>query len=479
MSVFRRGRLGGELDADAASYTSSLPFDGEILKATVWVNAVHLKLLSEKGILPREEVGRALEALRNLAENPPREVDPRFEDVHGLVEDVVSKVSEEAGGMLAYGKSRNDAVAAAIRIRAREKLLHLTLKQLDLVEALLKKAEEHADTIFPAYTHLQRAAPATLGFVLHSHAQHLLRNAEKVGELLGWVNLSPLGAAAVAGTSAPIDRVREAKMLGFEGVLENAMDATTARDFLIHLLAHLLDSAAALSKLSEELVIYSSQEFGLIELPDEFSSTSSIMPQKKNPVVAEIARTKVAEVLGELVKAAAIVARLPSGYCLDLQQATPKLWSAMKELEESFRVSAKMVSGLRVNRKRAYEACLPPTGIAEAANTITQRYGISFRKAHQLCGKISLLIIEGKLDEKSFKKALNEFGILGELSLEEFMSWMRPEKVVMSYSTIGSSNPEEVKRMVAKGFGEVERLRVWCLKSLERFERLYRSALTP
>jgi len=477
VSVFRRGRLGERFDLDAAAYTSSLDFDREILRATIWVNAVHLKLLCEKGALGSEELEKALKALRRLEENPPEKIDPRLEDVHGLIEKVASEASEKAGGMLAYGKSRNDAVAAAIRIRARERLLQLTLQQLQLIEALLKKALEHVETIFPAYTHLQRAAPATFGFILHGHAQRLLRNAENAETLLNRINLSPMGAAAVVGTSAPIDRLREAELLGFDGVLENALDATTSRDFLLMMLAHLFDSATSLSNLAEEMVVYSSSEFGLIELPDEFSSTSSVMPQKKNPVVAEIARTKSAEVLGELVKAAVILTRLPGGYSLDLQQVTPKLWNAVDELERSFKVMAKMVPSLRVRAEEARKACLPPVGMAEAANLLVKNFGLNFRKAHQLCALIARLMLENELDEPSFQKTLSGFGLGNKLTLREFLEWMEPERIVASYSTLGSSNPREVERMVNRDLKRVGELRMRCSERLTKFEELYCSAL--
>ncbi|MDJ0270485.1 MAG: lyase family protein [Aigarchaeota archaeon] len=221
MSIFRNARLKKEMDCEAAEYISSLSFDHEILNAVIWVNAVHLKISYEKGLLKLEYLQKAFKALRDVYENPPRELDPRIEDIHVFIEQVVSSASEHAGGMLSYGKSRNDAVATAIRIRAREYFLQTALTELSLVDVLLD----------PVYTHLQRAVPATFGFILHSYASKILRNISSVINIYARVNLSPLGSAA-AGSSTPIDRLRQAQLLGFEDVVENSLDATTSRDYI-------------------------------------------------------------------------------------------------------------------------------------------------------------------------------------------------------------------------------------------------------
>ncbi|MEM3495282.1 MAG: lyase family protein, partial [Nitrososphaerota archaeon] len=279
-----------EMDNEAAEYISSLSFDNEILNAVIWVNAVHLRMLYEKKLLGFEELQKALNALKRIYENPPKELDPRLEDIHVFIEQAVSSASEYSGGMLAYGKSRNDAVAAAIRIRARERLLETVLTELSLADVLLNQAERYSEVIFPIYTHLQRAAPGTFGFILHSYASKILRNSSNVVNIYAGINLSPLGSAAAAGSSTPIDRLREAQLLGFEDLVENALDATTSRDYIILVLSYLVNSANIYSCIAEELILYSTEEFGLIDFPEEFASTSSIMPQKKNPVVLEIAR---------------------------------------------------------------------------------------------------------------------------------------------------------------------------------------------
>lgn len=478
MSIFRGARFKKEIDPEAAEYISSLSFDNEILRATVWVNAVHLRVLYEKGLIEREDLEKSLNRLKEMVDNPPEEIDPKFEDIHAYIEHVVASSSEYAAGMLSYGKSRNDAVATAIRVRAREYLLEVALEELSLVKVLLERAREFSHVLFPVYTHLQRAVPATLGFILHSYASKILRNLANTINVYSRINLCPLGAGAAAGSSTEIDRLREAQLLGFEDLIENSLDATTSRDYVIAVLAHLLNSASIYSCLSEEIVIYSSEEFGLIKIPDEYASTSSIMPQKRNPVVAEIARTKPAEVLGELVRAAHMVSRQPSGYNLDYQQVTPTLWKAFREIKSTARIISKMISKMDVDVSRAAERCQGSILLTEVANRLVKEAGIPFRKAHQICGELSELIHEKKLDQTIFEKVLEKHGI-SNVSYDTLLKWLDPYSAVYSYKTIGSSNPDEVRKMVEVDLRRAEALREWCTDTLERLRRLFESSLIP
>ncbi|MEN2974821.1 MAG: argininosuccinate lyase [Candidatus Caldarchaeales archaeon] len=477
MSIFRSSRLKKDIDPEAAEYISSLPFDYEILNATVWVNAVHLRILYEKQLISREDFSKSLEVLREIVKNPPREIDPKLEDIHVYIEQALASSSEYAAGMLSYGKSRNDAVATAIRLRAREYLLETTLVELDLIKTLLDKASEHSSTLFPIYTHLQRAVPATFGFLLHSYASRILRNLSNVINIYSKVNLSPLGAGAAAGSSTDIDRLREAQLLGFEDILENALDATTSRDYVITILAHLLNSALAYSCFAEELVLYSSEEFDLLEIPDEYSSTSSIMPQKKNPVVAEIVRTKAAEILGEIVKAASMILRQPSGYNLDYQQVTPTLWKSFREVKDTARILSRMIEKIQVNRDKAINMCRGVILLTEVGNRLLQETGITFRKAHQICGEISILINSGSLNEESFKEIVERHNVKN-IDYQRFISWLDPYIIITSYKTLGSSNPREVMKMIEVDVRRAEALREWCRDTLERLDKLFQSSIT-
>jgi len=459
--LHRKGRIERELDVDAARYTSSLHFDKEILESVILVNITHVKLLEKMGIIPSDLAEKAERYLQEMLTKPPSLDDPKYEDVHMVIEAELTKYVPQIGALLALGKSRNDAVATAIRLRLKERLLNIHECCVTFCEALLRKALEESETIFPVYTHLQRAAPATFGFVMHSYAIRFLKALQHVKMIYELVDESPLGSAAVAGTSVPLDREYAASLLGFSKVSQNALESTASRDFIIEALSCLSIIALILSSLSEEFVVFSSEEFGLIEFPEEFSATSSIMPQKRNPVVAEIARTKVSELLGLLTSAITMSARQVSGYNLDLQQITPKLWQAFEIVEETLHVMAKLIPNLKVNKDRCMAACSPPTGIVEVANNLSLKYGVPFRNAHAFAGRISKLMYEGNLDEASFQKTKAEFSIDAPLTLEDVMKLMEPARVVRSYTTFGSANPELVKRAVENAMRDLEDEKRW------------------
>ncbi len=469
-AVHRAGRLGKGMDEEAARYTSSLEFDREILEAVIYVNMAHVRLLERVGVLSEQEAREAVMFLDKLLESPPSLDRHEFEDIHMVVEDWLSRHSPRVGAMLALGKSRNDAVVAAIKLRLKQRIAQLHESIDELCATLLKRAEREAETIFPVYTHLQRAAPATFGFILHSYATRLLKLYPHLRLVYELCDESPLGSAAVAGTSVPLDREYAAQLLGFGRVSDNALEATASRDFIIESISLTLLVALILSSLAEELVLYSSEEFSLLELPDELSATSSIMPQKKNPVVAEITRTKVWEVLGLLSTALGIAARQPSGYSLDLQQITPKLWKALDETVSALRLTSKMIENITINTARSAEACKPPTGIVEVANHLTLNYGIPFRKAHNLAGRLSRLINEGRLTPETFQQTLHEAGVSADITLDDVLQLMEPRRVVYGYRTRGSANPQHVKTAVNQAFQELERQREWFLERRRRLE---------
>ena len=476
--MLRRGRVSERLDEEAAKYTSSLDFDNEILEAVAYVNAAHIKTLARIGVIGEEEARRACRRLGEFVKNPPKLDKYEYEDIHMVVEEFLAESNPGVASMLSFGKSRNDAVVTAIKLRLRQRLLELYSKMIDFSNTLLLRARREASTIFPVYTHLQRAAPATFGFILHAYAIRVMKLMPRIRHILWLCEESPLGSAAVSGTSIGIDRDYEAKLLGFSRVSENALEATASRDFLIDAISLCVGIATVLGDLAEELVIYSSEEFRLVELPDELSATSSIMPQKKNPIVMEIARTKVGETLGLYVSVVTILSRQPSGYNLDLQQVTPKLWRALDEVSATLGIMSKTVSKLVINVERARKACGPPTGIVELANHLTTRYGVPFRKAHGVAGRISRLIAEEKLDRDSLKEILDEVGLGDKVSLEEVMDLMRPERILETYSTIGSANPKYVEESIGKLMQELETEKRWVEEENRRFERVLKELLS-
>ncbi|MEM1944609.1 MAG: argininosuccinate lyase [Nitrososphaerota archaeon] len=456
----RRGIMASEMDREALRYTSSLEFDREILDVAIYVNIAHIRELQELGLLEKEDADGAVRYLGELLSSPP-EMGGEDEDVHVVIERRLSQHFPDAAAMLSLGKSRNDAVVACIKLKLREKLLRLYGQLLITAETMLRKSIEEAGTIFPIYTHLQRAMPATYGFILHSHALKLLKQTAQLRYAIDLCDESPLGSAAGAGTNVPLDRRRIAGMLGFRRISLNALEATSSRDFILHVLSTLLGIATAISSLAEEMVIQSSEEFGLLVMPDELSATSSIMPQKRNPVVPEVMRTKVGEVLGALASVASMLSRQPSGYNLDLQQVTPKVWKAVDEVMASLGILSKLVERVVVDVGRAYSSCEPPVAAVMLANHLTLSHGIPFRSAHAFAGRVSRLIGLGKLNADTLAEALRESGIYLSLSVGDVMELMNQRRAVESYLEIGSSNPSEVRRLAHLALGEIAIEREW------------------
>ncbi|MEM0450469.1 MAG: lyase family protein [Nitrososphaerota archaeon] len=464
--AFRKGRLEGEVPERVARYISSLEEDEEILDEVLAVNAAHLRSLRRMGLISDDVLERALGALRGFPREALRTADPRLEDVHMVVEEHLRSEVPEAGENLALGKSRNDAVSAAIRMRVRRFIAELVLSGTGLAEPLLSKAEEYAETLFPLHTHEQPAAPGTLGFVLSCHASRLLKALRALASAYGEVNASPLGAGPVGGTSVPHDRLAIAEDLGFDGVVLNALEASSSRDFALAFLCGLLRVSLVLTDLAEELVRYVSQNPPLLDFDDAFFSTSSIMPHKRNPVVAEVARTSLSRVLGELVRFSVNVSRRFGGYVLDLQESTEPLWRAARWTLETLEAMAEMVQTLRPG-PGAGTSIDPKTGLTEYAAWLTLTGRLTFRRAHLLCGRIASMLHSGASLE-SVEAYLTESGLDRE-AVAKLREFLEPRRVIGTYAVIGSSRPDEVRRSIGELVRECGELKAWATDRL-RFE---------
>jgi argininosuccinate lyase len=390
--MHRRGRFEKAMDPSASKYISSMDADFKIFSSVVQVNIAHVLMLAERKIIAEQDAAAILRALIDLQHKGLEllELRPELEDIHMAVEEFVSKAtSEEIGGKLHTAKSRNDQVTAAIRLTLRKEMSSVESAFLELTNALITLAENNVDTIMPGYTHLQVAEPTTFGHVLAAYCSAFLRDVERLDQAYECINSCPMGACALAGTSFPIDRARVAHLLGFRRVDENTIDAVSSRDFALQAMSALTIAMVNVSRLAEELSLWSSAEFDMIEMPDEFSSPSSIMPQKKNPVVAEMARAKTAHVLGNLAGALAMMKALPQAYNLDLQELTPLLWSSVDDARESAEAMAKLISAVKPKqeamRKRAESNFAVAT---ELADTLVRKAGLNFRESHAIVGRM-------------------------------------------------------------------------------------------
>jgi argininosuccinate lyase len=446
--LLRDGRL-GRASKDVLEYTSSREADKRIFEADLLVDRAHLVMLREQGLIPGEICSKIIEALDQLKESDLG----LGEDVHEAIEAyVISKVGPE-GGRMHTARSRNDEVATCIRLALREEMLSLMEELLSLIRTLDEIAERNIDTIIPGFTHTQHAQPTTLAHHLLAHADAFQRDLGRIEDAYARVNLSPLGAAAFASTGFSIDRQRTCELLGFNGLVENSMDAVSTRDFVLEVLSGLSILMVNLSRLAEELILWSTSEFGYLELDNLFASTSSIMPQKKNPDTAELARAKAGSVMGSLISALAICKALPMSYNRDLQEVTPHLWRGMDWTRSTVRILADCVSTLKFNKKRLEESSGAGFSTAtELADSLVRKTGMPFRTAHQIVGRIAASGRRPELqdldtvaqDVAGFRPSEHGF------SSQDLEKALDPRSNVALRANTGGPAPSETGRMTAE-----------------------------
>jgi len=387
---------------DAAEYTSSLVADKKIFASDVKCNFAHVLMLKNEKIIDEEIADKILETLTKLKDEgfSALNFDHSVEDIHMAVENYVTDmVGEKVAGFMHTAKSRNDQVATDIRLTLREKIIEIQLNILEFIEGLVNLAEEHEETVTIGYTHLQHAQPITIAHNFMAYAQSLKRDYERLADTYKRVNQNPLGCGAMTTTSFPINRELTTKLLGFDSYLENSMDGVSARDFIAETVFDLAMLTVSLSKMCEEMILWSTYEFGIIEMADEFSSTSSIMPQKKNPDVAEVARAKSTVINGELVTILTILKAIPYTYNRDLQEITPHLWNSVEVANDTLKIVSDMVLSVTVNKKRCLELAGANFGtVTDLADVCVRERKIPFRQAHKIVGRVVSLSIEMDLD---------------------------------------------------------------------------------
>jgi argininosuccinate lyase len=412
-------------------------------------------MLTEQKIIAKQDGAVLLAALEKHSDMT---LEPSMEDVHMAVEEAVLKeAGTEAGGNLHIGKSRNDQVATAIRMILRGELLTLMRSVAHVQEHMAEVAEDHVETVILEYTHLQPAQPVTFAHYLISYVDAFERDIQRLQNTYTRVNLSPLGAGALATTSFPINRDRTSELLGFNGLMENSIDAVGSRDFVAETLADLTLIAVNLSRLAEDLIIWSSPDFGVVELPDEFTSTSSIMPQKKNPEVLEVVRARASHALGNFVAVTAAVKSLPSTYNLDFQEITPKLWESVDSVRASLDMIHKLLPKLKVTATDMTDKALKSfVAATELANLLVRKYNVPFRSAHKIVGALVKSLINAKLTfadatPKMLAKVAEEStGIKLAVKVEDIAALADPVKLVEVCNVKGGPAPVEVKRALCE-----------------------------
>ncbi|MCW4006847.1 MAG: argininosuccinate lyase [Candidatus Bathyarchaeota archaeon] len=443
----RGGRL-GSMREDVAQFTSSIKDDTRLLNAVLAINKAHIIMLTEQKIITQNDGAQILAALDKQSDMV---LDSSMEDAHLAVEEAVLKeAGADVGGNLHIAKSRNDQVATAIRMELRTEILNLMRAASHVQSHLAEVAEENLNTVVLEYTHLQPAQPVTFAHYLLSYIQALERDLQRLQDLYKRVNQSPLGACALATTSFPINRERTAELLGFEGLVENSLDAVGSRDFITETLAALTLIAVDLSRLAEDLIIWSSPAFGVVELPDEFTSTSSIMPQKKNAEVLEVIRARASDILGNFAACIATVKNLPSTYNLDFQELTPKLWASTASVRASLDMFHKLIPKIKVTSDVSKQASESFVAATELANLLVRKCNVSFRLAHKIVGAYVKSLVENKQTfadgtPQLLQKAAQEAADLAlTVNAKDLSGLSDPLTLVKACNVVGGPAPEVV-----------------------------------
>lgn len=392
------GRFEGRPDALFEALNNSLRFDYRLAREDIRASIAWAKAIADAGVVTREELGSLVEALESLGhqvgENPLLPTHSQDEDIHSWVEARLVERLGPLGKKLHTGRSRNDQVATDLRLWVRGQLDSRIGEIRDAQRALVRIADREKATVFPGYTHMQRAQPLLFPHWALAYVEMLERDAARFVDCRARMNVCPLGSGALAGTAYAIDRAALAKDLGFDAPTLNSLDAVSDRDFVVEALAACSLCAAHLSRLGEDLVVYGSQEFGLVEFSDDVSSGSSLMPQKKNPDAAELLRGKSGRVVGALVSMLTTLKGLPLSYNKDLQEDKEPLFDAMDHLSLSLRVVPVMMDGLKVRREACRRAAQGGYSNATDLADYLVGKGVAFRDAHEQVGGIVRRAIE-------------------------------------------------------------------------------------
>jgi argininosuccinate lyase len=414
-------------------------------------------MLHEIGILTHDEQKKILIALERIRHKPSLLADGSVEDIHESIESgIIEQIGIDIGGKIQIGRSRNDQVILDIRMKVRDDVNEICEKLINLLTSLLEKADETIDAIMPMYTHLRQAQIGLFSHFVVSYVEALLRDLDRLSDTYARINQSPMGAGAIGGSRIRIDRKKTARLLGFDGIVRNSIDATSSRDTIIEFTAVLAIIMLTLSRIAEDIIIWSTDEFGYLDISDEYSSSSSAMPHKKNPDPLELLRAKTAVVFGNLVSMFTVVKAVPSGYTRDFQEIKPLLWQASATTNKALKVTDYVVKSLIINKEKMLQTSRNSYAISfDLAELLAAENGISFRMAHKMIGLLVQKAIANNrqplrmLREEDILEVLQRFG--SNLPAKKVLSGIRqttPEISITSRQSEGSPNPTQERETV-------------------------------
>jgi len=395
------GRFQKGMDREVHAFGASIPFDRRLYREDIAGSIAHAIMLGRQGIITTREADTLVSGLRQVQaeiESGAAVPDLRWEDIHSFIESRLREIVGDVAGKLHTARSRNDQVALDGRLFARAALKEISARLADLQRVLLDVAEANLGVVMPGYTHLQRAQPVLLSHHLLAYFEMLQRDVERLRDCFRRTNVMPLGSGALAGTTFPIDRQFVAEQLGFDSITRNSMDAVSDRDFLVEQVAALSLVMAHLSRLAEEVILWSTEEFGFLELDEGYSTGSSMMPQKKNPDVAELIRGKAGRVYGSLVALLTTLKGLPLTYDKDLQEDKERLFDAVDTVSSCLSMFAGMLATARFRTDRMREAAGGGFSTATDVADYLVRKGLPFRQAHEVVGRLVRRCLELRCD---------------------------------------------------------------------------------
>ncbi|MCI9298728.1 MAG: argininosuccinate lyase [Lachnospiraceae bacterium] len=444
------GRFTKETDRLVYAFNASIGFDRRLLLQDIEGSIVHAGMLGKQGIITEqeaEEITGGLVRILEDVESGKLTVDERYEDVHSFVEAVLTERIGEAGKKLHTGRSRNDQVALDMRLYTRVQVRETDILLRGLLEVLLGIMEENTETYMPGFTHLQKAQPLTLAHHMGAYFEMFRRDRLRMRDILERMNICPLGAGALAGTTYPLDREDTARQLGFDGPALNSMDAVSDRDYLLEFLSALSIVMMHLSRFSEEIIIWNSDEYRFIEIDDAYSTGSSIMPQKKNPDIAELVRGKTGRVYGDLMALLTVMKGLPLAYNKDMQEDKEAAFDAFDTVKDCLLLFTGMMATIKFRKERMAESAMRGfTNATDAADYLVGK-GVPFREAHGIVGKLVLCCMEKNTSIDALP--LSEMRKISDKFEEDIYDAVSLRACVDKRLTIGAPGREAMEKVIA------------------------------
>ena len=444
------GRFTKSTDSFTDHFHSSISFDSRMYKQDITGSIAHAKMLGKQGIIPAQDselIQKTLLDILHDIEDGKVTFDEKAEDIHMNIETILIQRIGDVGKRLHTGRSRNDQVALDIRMYLKDHIVDIKQLVFELMQTLNSMAEEHTKTILPGYTHLQNAQPVTFAHHLLAYMEMFKRDYARLGDVYGRTNVMPLGSGALAATTYPIDRRFVCEELGFDAITLNSMDGVSDRDFVIELLSALSIIMMHLSRFCEEIIIWNSQQYKFVEMDDAYSTGSSIMPQKKNPDMAELIRGKTGRVYGHLMGMLTTMKGIPLAYNKDMQEDKEGVFDAVDTLEMCLPVFTRMIATMTVNKDNMYRAAKGGFMNATDAADWLVKQGMPFRDAHAVVGRLVLYCVNSQkaLDELT----LDEFRAVSDVFTEDIYNAISLETCVNSHTVEGGPSEDYIKGLIA------------------------------